>query len=111
MCCRSSGGRLAIGAIRYYVPNLQPMIGCWPGIVLAILGFLALAFWLSGFSRRSDDASSMPDDAQAPIEPDPEPVPEPDQEPAPQSKIEPAVLTAATAAASPAAPSATIEDP
>jgi len=87
------------------------MIGSWPGIVLAILGFLALAFWLSGFSRRSDDASSMPDDAQAPIEPDPEPVPEPDQEPAPESKIEPAVLTAATAAASPAAPSATIEDP
>jgi len=87
------------------------MIGSWPGIVLAILGFLALAFWLSGFSKRSDDASPMPDDVPAPPQPDPEPVPEPDEEPAPESKIEPAILAGATAPASPAAPSATIEDP
>ena len=73
------------------------MIGSWPGIVLAILGFLALAFWLSGFSKRSDDASPMPDDAPAPIEPDPEPAPEPDLEPAPELKIEPAMPAAAIA--------------
>src|SRR5438270_4454799 len=109
MLCRSSTGRLAIGAIKYHVR--QPMIGSWPGIVLAILGFLALAFWLSGFSKRSDDASPMPDDVPAPPQPDPEPVPEPDEEPAPESKIEPAILAGATAPASPAAPSATIEDP
>src|SRR5437763_16921991 len=98
MLCRSSGGRSAIGATKHHVANLQPMIGSGPGIVLAILGFLALAFWLSGFSKRSDDTSPKPDDAPAPTEPDLEPVAEPDQEPAPESKLEPAMLAAAAPA-------------